>query len=296
MSYDEHDAERDRFFDEVSKELYPEHRDQAIDEFATECLQRFYLADPNVLVGPLSLLEESRNLIANHSAAALVFASAAIETLVKSALLKPLVCGVVNNESIALVLASSLLDRVTSFENLKKLLFSVIAEHAAIDMRSFKRGDSSTELWQEILSVQRLRNAVVHRGEFPSEADARMGIAVAEFVLDVLFARVVRSVQLHLHESRICSVAGTVLCPGKPLPSIPARPPAPSETLDELRDYILSQDRSAVNYFLKTAKLALRDCTLTVCSSSEFLKKYQPSLERYASDLYRKKIIVEFAQ
>jgi hypothetical protein len=38
MSYDEHDARWDEFWDQVSKELYPEHKEQAIDEFTTERL------------------------------------------------------------------------------------------------------------------------------------------------------------------------------------------------------------------------------------------------------------------
>lgn len=39
MSYDEHDAALDEFYDYMDKELYPEHREQAISEFTEERLR-----------------------------------------------------------------------------------------------------------------------------------------------------------------------------------------------------------------------------------------------------------------
>jgi hypothetical protein len=39
MSYDENDAAMDEFYDQISRELYPDHRDQAISEFTQERLK-----------------------------------------------------------------------------------------------------------------------------------------------------------------------------------------------------------------------------------------------------------------
>ena len=167
-------------------------------------------------------------------------------------------------------------------------------EHATIDLNSFKRKESSRELWQEIHKTQERRNAIVHRGEFPPSSEAETTMRVAEFLLDVTFPRVLRSVELHLHERHVCSARGTRICPGKPMPSIPSKPPAPSETLDELRDYIASQGGSSLHYFLRDTKLALVGDTLTVFSKARYLNDYKDRLERYASDLYRKKIVVQF--
>ena len=43
MSYDESDAAWDEFYDRMSEELYPDHKDQAITEFTEERLQSYYL-------------------------------------------------------------------------------------------------------------------------------------------------------------------------------------------------------------------------------------------------------------
>ena len=93
MSYDESDAARDDFIDALREELYPEHRDQAVAEFTTECLQRYYLSNRNALSRPLYFLREAHSLRAEHHAAALIFAFASIETLFKSSLLTPIVAG-----------------------------------------------------------------------------------------------------------------------------------------------------------------------------------------------------------
>jgi hypothetical protein len=89
------------FIDHLSRELYPEHRDQAVSEFTSECLQRFYLANRDSLKGPLYLLKEAQSLAEGHFSAALVFAFASMEMLLKSVLMKPLVAGLVHNMSLA---------------------------------------------------------------------------------------------------------------------------------------------------------------------------------------------------
>ncbi|WP_169709471.1 hypothetical protein [Deferrisoma camini] len=49
MSYDEQDAAMDEFYDQISKELYPEHKEQAIEEFTQEKLKSYYLQNPGVM-------------------------------------------------------------------------------------------------------------------------------------------------------------------------------------------------------------------------------------------------------
>jgi hypothetical protein len=296
MSYDEFDARRDQFIDELSRELYPEHREQAIDEFTTGCLQRFYLRNPNILIGPLSLLQEAgRLLLDGHFPAALFFGSASVETLLKSALLKPLVCGLVHADSLADVLASSVVDGVSNLDRLRPLLFGVIAERAGIQLSSFKRSGSSNDLWNEIRKVQELRNAVLHRGEFPTQEDARLGVSVAEFVLDFLFPAILRNAQLHLHGNQVCSIATAKICSDRPLPAIPTKPPVPSGDLKELFDYLRLQD-SPLQVYLRNQEVALHGSTLRVSSRGRYLMEYKAELEKLASDFYRQEIVIEFTR
>ncbi len=56
MSYDEHDAEMDAmadaFYEDVGKELYPEHKEQAISTFIQDRMRSYYLKNPGIIQAP----------------------------------------------------------------------------------------------------------------------------------------------------------------------------------------------------------------------------------------------------
>jgi hypothetical protein len=187
---DDEDYSREAFYDEVAASIYPEHREKAISEFTTECFQRFYLANSNILSGPLGLLSEARSLLAEHASAPLVFAVAAIETGLKLALLRPVVSGLVHDEAFAEVLASLVTGPASNLERLEKLVFGVVNEHAGMDLVTFKRDGVATTLWEEMLRAQKVRNAVLHRGEKASREDAAVAILIAAFVLETTLAKI----------------------------------------------------------------------------------------------------------
>jgi hypothetical protein len=172
-------------------------------EFTAECLQRFYLANPDVLVGSLRLLSEARNLVPRHAGAAVVFASAAIETALKVALLKPIVGGLVHNERFAELLATLITGQASNLQKLQKLIFRVVKEHAQIDLATFKPDCAKSTLWKEILKAQKRRNEILHRGDTAALADAKIAVSTAQVVLETIFAKVLASVELHLCGDRI---------------------------------------------------------------------------------------------
>ena len=49
MSRDENDAARDAFYEQLSRELYDDHKQQAITEFSADRLKSFYIQHPNVM-------------------------------------------------------------------------------------------------------------------------------------------------------------------------------------------------------------------------------------------------------
>jgi len=297
MSYDEQDAARDEFIERLSNELYPEHRDQAVTEFTQECLQRFYRANRDSLLRPLNLLREAQWLAEDHRAAALVFAFASMEILLKSALLTPIVAGLVHTDTLAKPLVEFLLGRLTGWDRLKILLFPIVKEHAGIDLSSFKRTGSSQTLWAEIKSVEKARNKILHSGDVSDEQLFTLAIALAEFTLDDLFTSVLDYVQLHLHDDQICDVPGTKICPDRARPSIPLKPPAPSADLSEFRHYLHSQEPSIAGLLSlgKETQLQFESDKLIITSRYDFaLKDRKELLERIASELYRRPIAVEF--
>ena len=137
MSYTEEDARWDEFWEQTSKELYPEHKEQAIEEFTTECLQSFYLKNPDVLAPGLRMYFEARELQENHPSASYVFATSAIELFLKSSLLKPVVYGLVHNEALAEIIVETALGS-PGFERYKKLLSGLFLELIRIDITKYR--------------------------------------------------------------------------------------------------------------------------------------------------------------
>ena len=298
---DDEDYRREAFYDEVAASIYPEHREKAISEFTTECFQRFYLANPDILSGPLGLLSEARSLRPEHASAALVFAVAAIETGLKLALLSPVVSGLVHDEAFAEVLASLVTGPASNLERLQKLVLGVVNEHAGMDLVTFKRDGVATTLWEEMLHAQKVRNAVIHRGEKASREDAEVAISIAAFVLETIFAKVIANLELHQHGESICPVPGRSVCSGKPPPwNYPEITGRPSATLQELRDFIRSK-RAALAGFIQTgADLELKDDVLIVTPRVDiyttYLSNNAADVARLASELYSREIRVQLRE
>ena len=182
MSYTWEDARWDEAWDRISKELYPEHREQAIEEFTTKRLQSFYLKNPNILSPGLQMYIEARELQERHPSASYVFATSAIELFLKGSLLKPVVYGLVHNESLAEIIVETALGS-SGFERYKKLLSGLFLELVGIDINKVKSIGSDKFLLQEASEVQDKRNKIIHQGIIVGNNDAKYAIGVAYGVL-----------------------------------------------------------------------------------------------------------------
>ena len=112
-------------------ELYAEHSEQAIHEFTSERLRSFYVENPLLITAPLNSLAESRTLLTDHPAAALVFAVSAIEVALTSVLLKPIVYSLIHSESAAGLITELTLGH-KGLDRFRDLLFRVLLEHGGI--------------------------------------------------------------------------------------------------------------------------------------------------------------------
>jgi hypothetical protein len=195
MSNDEWDDKYNQWIDELSDELYPEHREQAITEFTEGCFRRYYLAHPETSVAAERLLTEARALLPAHSSAALVFATAAIEVGLRDAILRPLLSGYVHTDSVADLLVKEVTDRL-AHDKLKKLIEPLLKTFMNLDLSSFKRPESSELLWEEVRKAQLRRNRVVHDGVLASETDCVKAANVATYILETIFPSLVESLGL----------------------------------------------------------------------------------------------------
>jgi hypothetical protein len=167
---------------------------EVIDQFTSERLQSFYLANPAVAERALDALDEARALKALHPSATLVFAAIAIEVGLKTTLLKPILHGMVSMDSAAALIAGLIPDQHN--DSFKKVLFGILKEVGGIDLPAFRRSGSSQTLWEEIANIRTQRNGVMHAASRVSETDAAHAIEIASTVLEVIFPKVITELGL----------------------------------------------------------------------------------------------------
>lgn len=200
MSYAPEDAAWDEAYENMSRELYPEHKALAILDFTYERLRSFYVANPEVLVPAVRNFNQAKVLLnEQHYAPALVFAASATELFLKGSLLRPVVFGLVHSESLAELVVSAALAQ-TGFKRYEKLLAGMFLEITSAEITSLIRPNGSKPLLEEASQLQERRNAVVHRGEGASANDAEQAVGVAAAVLDQLLSTVLYYLGLSMEE------------------------------------------------------------------------------------------------
>ena len=106
--YDD-DHYEDYRLDAYMESLYEEHKEMAISEFATDRLQSFYAENPELALSAHDFLKDARRLAEGELTATALFGAVAVESGVKGALLRPIVYGLVHQESVAALIADLVL-------------------------------------------------------------------------------------------------------------------------------------------------------------------------------------------
>src|SRR5258708_2738739 len=134
-----HDQLRGQFMPELYEEFArdvlsgKDHLyEEIIEQFTSERLQSFYLANPRVAERALCAIDEARALKALHPSAALVFAAIAIEVGLKSTLLKPILHGLVSIDSAAVLITKLVPDQHN--DDFKKVVFGILKEVGGVDL------------------------------------------------------------------------------------------------------------------------------------------------------------------
>lgn len=186
MSYDEQDAAMDAFYEQISQELYPEHKEQAIDEFIEDRMHSYYLKYPKIIQAPIDSYLHANELLDISSRGALVMYTTAIELFLKSVLLKPVLFGTINNENIAELIVDYSVGQA-GFNRYKKLLNSLCRYVANIELSDIQ-GTSGKPILDEAEEIQKVRNRVLHQGHKASVDDMEKAKNIASRILkDVVF-------------------------------------------------------------------------------------------------------------
>ncbi|HAL44342.1 MAG TPA: hypothetical protein DCP47_00225 [Phycisphaerales bacterium] len=204
MSYDEAAYEQ-AAYEQYMEELYEKHREEAIEEFTFELLRSYYNENKLLAKPAFDTLSEARKLNELHSSAGVIFAAIAMETGLKTMLLKPIVHGLVHAESVASLITDLAVSH-TGMDRYRDLLLRVLQEHGGVDLNTFKRIGANKTLWEEINEIQKIRNLIMHRAEKATTQSADLALAVASEIIDHIFPSVIIKMGFHLHDGyRICS-------------------------------------------------------------------------------------------
>lgn len=200
MTYDPLDEARDAMYEEIGRELYPEHKAQAITEFTSERLQSYYVANPKVMRPAIDVIQEGRRLQeGGHSAAAIVFFVTAIELLLKATLLKPVVHGLVHSDGLAEVIVQHALGQ-PGFDRYAKLLAKLFNEIVALDITTISRTDASESLLTECTAQQTLRNKIIHQGAGATTEQAEQAHLVSVAVYELVVRPMLGHLELQVVE------------------------------------------------------------------------------------------------
>lgn len=186
MSYNEQDAAFDEMYEQIGRELYPDHKAQAISEFTTERLLSFYIEHPRVMCPAVDALQEGKRLNEEkHYSAAVVFFVTAIELLLKATILKPVVHGLIHNEGLSNIVVEHTLGQ-PGFGRYVKLLELLFFQIAKIDIKSIARVGTKETLLNECATLQNIRNLIIHQGKPCASDSSKKGLDVAVAVFELI--------------------------------------------------------------------------------------------------------------
>ncbi len=190
---------RDEAYEAMSRELYPDHRAQAIEEFTSERLQSYYLKNPDVAANAVTSFKEAKTLLEHgHPSACVVFAVTSVEQFLKAALLRPVVFGLIHMESLAALIVDIAMDQNGGLDRYKKLLAGLFKDLADVELISVRRDGSQKPLLEEVKALQDQRNAIVHRGAQVTESEAEQALAVANSVFSQVFVHLLAALGLQI--------------------------------------------------------------------------------------------------
>jgi hypothetical protein len=199
----EEDAARDAFYEQISEELYPDHKDRAISDFTSDRLTSFYVTHPNVMQPAVGALQEGRLLLdLQRYAAAVVFFTSSIELLLKATLLQPVVYGLVHHPGLADIIMDHALGQ-TGFDRYQKLLANLFAELAGMDVKSISRHGSPKGLLVECTELQKLRNDIIHKGANCDADEAKRSLDVAVATYELIVREMLGALGLYVGEQGV---------------------------------------------------------------------------------------------
>src|SRR5205807_980207 len=144
-------------------QFYEELYDDIVKDFTDARLRSFYENQPDLARAGVEALARARALHQHDETATATFAAVAAEVGLRSTLLTPIVYGLVHTDTAATLIVRLAITKTD--ENLMKVLLDLLAAHGGLDLRTYRRTGSTTSIWEELRTIQKKRNRIVHQAE-----------------------------------------------------------------------------------------------------------------------------------
>lgn len=180
MTYE--DAWQEEAYDQMVNQILEENRDEIVDEYLTEKAASYYLNNPDMDHRALEALERARCLLEkDEPEASLVFSWSATELALRDVLMRPIVSGMLPDDTVGPLVAELVL-RNRGFE---KVLLEILKEYG-IDLKKVPDEADTKSIWQHIQAVRDARNGLLHQGKPIQDHLPAISIRLAEIVLKKL--------------------------------------------------------------------------------------------------------------
>lgn len=188
------------FYDQISRELYPEHKEQAIEEFTEEKLKSYYLKNPKVMRPAVDAIQEGKWQLENERySSSLIFYVTAIELLLKATLLRPVLHGLIHHEGLAEIMTNYILGQ-TGIVRYEKLLSQLFENITGINLGEITRDGTQQQLFAECKELQKNRNNAIHQGAVCTKQEAEKARIVSIAVFERIVQPTLHSIGLNVIE------------------------------------------------------------------------------------------------
>ncbi|TDR70646.1 hypothetical protein [Paludibacterium purpuratum] len=189
------EIEREEWYSQIYEEISTE----AVLEFSYDRLRSYYLKNPKIAQNAFYTYLDGIEILSQHPTAAILLFVTSIEVALKSVLLKPVIYGLVHNESVA-DLISDLAVRNNGLDRFNKILDYILSEYSGINIQEHRIKGHKVDFLKELKSIQDVRNGISHRADRATHETAKLAEEIATEVIYKLVGGVLIGLGFSLEE------------------------------------------------------------------------------------------------
>jgi len=164
------DAMYDNAYEDDSRIPHESWEEEIIDDFIEDVTLSFFENNNDMLLISYTSRDEAKKVIDISPSSAILLTYTAIETAIKLAILKPMICGMTHNEKMANLIVKKLIN-ISNVDAYTKITFDLVYELIKLNLSDVKT-DNDILITKEIEGLAKKRNNIIHSGKLYAESDA----------------------------------------------------------------------------------------------------------------------------